>query len=138
MTTRARESLVVVTSLANDPPGLIGEFLRYGSNAPLAPRSAPAPNQLVAQLAEHLENTGVDLTVGYPTGRHKVDLVVWGADPERALAVLVGVHPDGPDAHIERSVELRRAGWRVREVYASRWSHRVGELAVELVLAVRS
>jgi hypothetical protein len=38
----------------------------------------------------------------------------------RDVAVETGLHPGGPDAHLDRHLALRRAGWRVLEAHASR------------------
>jgi hypothetical protein len=48
------------------------------------------------------------------------------------VALECGVHPDGPAAHVDRHLALRRSGWDVVEAYPSRWSDKPGELVVEL------
>jgi hypothetical protein len=50
-----------------------------------------------------------------------------------AAGVECEVHPDGPDAHIERHLALCRAGWHLAGAYGSRWAGRGAELVVELV-----
>ena len=53
-------------------------------------------------------------------------------DAATPTAVITGVHPDGPDAHIDRHLALRRRGWHIHEVFESRWSDQVALLAVQL------
>ena len=43
------------------------------------------------------------------------------------------VHLDGPEAHIDRHLALRRNGWEFFEAYRSRWGDRRAELIVNLV-----
>jgi hypothetical protein len=130
MVTRARHEIVVVTSLPLDTPGLIGEYLRHGDAPPAVPRSARTVRPEVVAIATDLGSQAIDVAVGYPAGPHVVDLVV--GDGDAALGVLFGVHADGPDAHVERHLQLRRAGWELREVFDTRWADRRAELAVEL------
>lgn len=137
MVTRAREEIVVLTSLPLDAPGLIGEYLRHGDAPPAAPRSDRSPRPDASAIADDLRRRGIATVVGYPAGGHVVDLVV--GDGDDALGVIFGVHRDGPDAHVERHLQLRRAGWTLREVFDTKWSDRRAELAVELaVRAARS
>jgi hypothetical protein len=81
-------------------------------------------------LAADLERTGLEPFTAYPTGRHVVDVCVAG--PGRFVALECGVHPDGPAAHIDRHLALRRSGWEIVEAFPSRWADRAGELVVEL------
>jgi AAA domain len=130
MVTRAREDIVVLTSLPLDSPGLIGEYLRHGDAPPSAPRSQRASRPDVSSIAVDLSRREVATALEYPSGPHVIDLVI--GEGERALGVLFGVHPDGPEAHVERHLQLRRAGWKLREVFDTRWADRRGELALEL------
>lgn len=136
MVTRARREVVVLTALALDTPGIIGEYLRHGDAPPAAPRSTRAPKPDAAAIADELASQGVTVATGYPTGPHTIDLVVGERDD--AIGLLFGVHPDGPDAHIERHLQLRRAGWSLREVFDTRWGDRSAELAIELAVGHRS
>ncbi len=136
MITRAREELIVVTSVAGSTTGLIGEYLRHGEAPPSAPVSRRVAPRRVVELATDLRAQGVAVTLEYPCGRHDVDLVIGGS--ERAIGVLFGVHPDGPDAHIERHLALDRAGWNLREVFWSKWEDRLPQLAVDLLLDARA
>ena len=133
MVTRAREEIVVVTSLPLDTPGLLGEYLRHCDAPPESPRSARSPRGDVTAIAGDLAAQGIAVAVGYPTGPHVIDLVLGGdGDGDGALGVLFGVHPAGPDAHVERHLQLRRAGWQVREVFNTKWADRRAELTIEL------
>jgi hypothetical protein len=38
-----------------------------------------------------------------------------------AIGVETDVHPDGPEAHIEQHLALRRAGWEMADAFQSRW-----------------
>ncbi|MEU8263008.1 AAA domain-containing protein [Micromonospora sp. NPDC048999] len=117
--TRARERLTVVTSLRS-PVGLIGDYLAYaGKPPPVAPDAEPADGWPAA-LAEQLRRLGLSVRPGYPVGRWRIDLCVGSA--EHAVGVICGVHPDGVTAHVERQRALLRAGWRLHDVFASRWS----------------
>jgi hypothetical protein len=132
MITRARHEIVVITSLPPDTSGLTGDYLRHADAPPAAPASRPPADRLARAVAADLARSGAPVATGYPAGRHTIDLVV-GAG-EDALGVLFGVHPDGPDAHIDRRLALTRAGWHLRDAYATRWQDRPEQLAVELAL----
>ena len=129
MITRAREQLIVVTSLPADTAGLVGEYLRHGEAPPHPPSGAAPTNPLARRVVADLPAAAISAT-GYPAGRHTIDVVLGAGDA--ALGLLFGVHPDGPEAHIERHLALRRQGWTLREVFASRWGERPAELAVDL------
>ncbi|HWL44305.1 MAG TPA: AAA domain-containing protein [Ilumatobacter sp.] len=132
MITRARREIVVVTSLGTDAPGLVGEYLRHADAPPAPPSSRPPLSVLARTLVADLERSGVTVTSGYPAGHHTVDVVVGSG--AAALGVLCGLHPDGPEAHIDRRLELTRAGWSLRDAYVSRWGDHPERLAVELAL----
>jgi len=70
------------------------------------------------------------VTTAYPAGRHLVDVCI--DDRGRSVGLECGVHPEGPDAHIERHLALRRAGWDLVDAYRSRWDGRGTELVVTL------
>lgn len=72
----------------------------------------------------------------YPSGRHVVDISL--CDSTRNVGIECEVHPEGPDAHIERHLALRRAGWDLVGAHRSRWGERPGELAVDLLHRLRS
>lgn len=58
-------------------------------------------------------------------------------DESRFLGLECVVHPDGPEAHVERHLALRRLGWELADAYPSRWRDRQGELIVELTRRLR-
>jgi hypothetical protein len=135
MITRAREEIVVVTSLPADSGGIVGDYIRYGSVPPAPPAARGEPQTSVAWIAGEIERGGVEPLVEYPAGRHTLELV-FGAGDE-AVGVTIGVHPDGPEAHIERRLALQRAGWEITEAFDTKWGERRTELAVELILDAR-
>ena len=119
LVTRARRRLTVVTSLRS-PEGLVADYLAYAARPPAAAPDAGPAAGWTAELAEELRRLGVPVRPEYPVGRWRLDLCV-GADAD-AVGVICGVHPDGVAAHVERQRTLLRAGWRLHDVFASRWS----------------
>jgi hypothetical protein len=130
MVTRARREIVVITSLTDHPKGVIGDFLRHGDQPPLPPQRSGGEHRLAAPIAEDLRRLGVPVTTGYRSGHHLIDLML--GDGDDAFGVLIGVHPSGPDAHIERHLTLERAGWKLFERFETRCADRLPELVVEL------
>ncbi|WP_262285610.1 AAA domain-containing protein [Micromonospora sp. MA102] len=118
LVTRARARLTVVTSLRS-PEGLVGDYLAYAARPPVAPDAEPVTGW-TADLAEELRRLGLPVRPGYPVGRWRVDLCV-GTDAD-AVGVVCAVHPEGVAAHLERQRTLTRAGWRLHDVFASRWA----------------
>jgi hypothetical protein len=129
--TRARRRLVLFVS--TDPPagGLVADYLAQADDPPGPPAPADDTGAWAGAVADRLRSAGVPVTTAYPTGRHVLDLCV--EDASRDVAVECGVHPDGPEHHIERHLALRRAGWTLLEAYRSKWAERPGELTVELL-----
>jgi hypothetical protein len=85
------------------------------------PAADPAPaDGWAGALAAELTRLGVPVRPGCRVGAWRLDLCVGPADT--AVAVICDVHPDGPAAHLDRARSLHRNGWRVHEVFASRWS----------------
>jgi hypothetical protein len=67
------------------------------------------------------------------------DLVILDeASSTRNVGIECEVHPDGPEAHIERHLALRRSGWDLAGAHRSRWGERPGELTVDLLHRLRS
>jgi hypothetical protein len=133
--TRARKRMTFVVSC--DPPGggLVGDYLAQADAPPGRPSGeAEAAGPWTRGLGDDLVRAGLDPAVAYPTGRHVVDVAL-GVDG-RIFAVESEVHADGPEAHVERHLALRRSGWEVVEAHRSRWADRPGELVVELIRAV--
>ncbi|MFI7024673.1 AAA domain-containing protein [Micromonospora sp. NPDC049900] len=120
MVTRARRHLTVVTSLRS-PDGIVADYLRYAAQPPVSTTADTRTSEPWARaLAAELDRIGVPVRPGYPVGRWRIDLCV-GADTD-AVGVICGVHPDGVAAHVERQRTLARAGWRLHDVFASRWA----------------
>jgi hypothetical protein len=131
--TRARRHLTVLASAEPPAGGLVADYLAQ-VDAPLGPPPpAGQPTAWVAAIAADLRSAGVPVTTSYPTGRHVIDLVADHAD----VAIECGVHPDGPDRHIEQHLELRAAGWTVLEAHRSRWGDRRAELVIRLLDQLR-
>jgi hypothetical protein len=135
MVTRARRRMVVVTSL-RDVAGIIGDYLRYSEappiyKPPLGDGAGPA-GEWAAALAAEFGRAGVPARPGYQVGNWVVDLCVGTGDA--AVGLFCGVHPLGPDAHIERRRELTRAGWNLVDAYPSRWGANASRAAVELTV----
>jgi hypothetical protein len=137
LVTRARSQMIIVTSLEpNDvPKGLLAEYLKHAHHPPL-PSPAAAPSiGWNAELARELAGYSVTVTTNYPVAGWQVDLSV--GDGERAIGVECAIHPLGTEAHIERHLALRRAGWKLTDCYQSRWLTRpesAAEVLAHLVL----
>jgi hypothetical protein len=126
MVTRARERLIVITSLTGGT-GLVADYLAHaegprGSAGDAADPPVPFARRLAAELAA----AGRDVRVGYPVGGWRVDVVVDG------VGLICGPHPDGNAAHIDRQRALLRAGWTLRDAFASRWSGDAVRAALDL------
>ncbi len=140
MLTRARRQIIVV--LAGSPPadGMLATYLRLDDRSS-SPRPRPrerssgdaARDAADAALAEQLRRAEVGAVAGYPVGRHRVDICV--GDASGFVGVVTSGHPAGPAAHIERHLELARAGWTLLEAPPGSWEGRHGELVVELTSA---
>ena len=119
MVTRARQRVVVVTSVA-EPPGLAGEYLRYGATPPNpAPAETTRDTDWAQRVAHTLTDAGHAVQFGYRVGSHVIDLVLRDADAP--TAIICEPDPDGPAAHLERDLVLRRLGWVVVHAFRSRW-----------------
>ncbi|GGR95219.1 hypothetical protein GCM10010169_44740 [Micromonospora fulviviridis] len=133
LVTRARARLTVVTSLRS-PEGLVGDYLAYAGRPPVAPDAEPVTGW-TADLAEELRRLGLPVRPGYPVGRWRVDLCV-GTDAE-AVGVVCAVHSEGVAAHLERQRTLTRAGWRLHDVFASRWADDPIRAALDLASRIK-
>ncbi|MFI6327451.1 AAA domain-containing protein [Micromonospora chersina] len=133
LVTRARARLAVVTSLRS-PQGLVGDYLAYAGRPPAAPDAEPVTGW-TAEVAEELRRLGLPVRPGYPVGRWRVDLCVGtGTD---AVGVVCAVHPEGVAAHLERQRTLTRAGWRLHDVFASRWADDPIRAALDLASRIK-
>jgi len=131
--TRARRRLLIVYSA--DPPdgGLVHAYLAQANSPPGAPKPAREVSAWAASIGQDLSAAGLTVTCAYPSGRHVVDVCVKANDGARGIAIECDIHTDGPEAHIERHLDLARRGWEVIEAHRSRWRDRRGELIVRLV-----
>ena len=133
--TRARRRMVLLYSA--DPPAgsLVEAYLAQADSPPGPPAPAGPASAWIQTVAEHLAFGGAEVRTAYPSGRHVIDITL--CDPGRNVGIECDVHPDGPGAHIERHLGLRRAGWDLAGAHRSRWDERPGELAVDLLHRLR-
>ena len=134
--TRARRRMVLLYSA--DPPAgsLVEAYLAQADSPPGPPAPAGPASAWIQTVAEHLALGGTEIRTAYPSGRHVIDITL--CDPDRNVGIECDVHADGPEAHIERHLALRRAGWDLAGAHRSRWGQRPGELAVDLPHRLRS
>jgi len=133
MATRARTHLEFFHSFdpATLPRGLLADWFHYEKNPPgLAAQLTPAVSRWTTELADALQLAGVRVVTGYPVAGWTVDLVVGEGDA--AFGVETTVHPAGPEAHAERHITLRRAGWHLVSVFEPSWLLKSEEAAVKL------
>lgn len=128
MVSRARQKLIVVTSV-EDPPGLAGDFLRHAHRPP-TPQVTPSGEGWQYDVATALGDVGFTIAPNYRVGRFNVDLVL--RDQTMPTAVICQPHPDGPEHHLRRDQMLRRLGWRIHDAFESRWAPDVARFAIEL------
>ena len=129
MVTRAREQVVVVTSV-EEPPGLAGDYLGWSDPLEDLVADVDSGDRWVNRVAEAVREQGLPVRVGYRVGKHVVDIVV--GDGEAAVAVECGPHPDGVEAHLDRAGLLQRTGWRTVDAFKSKWDANPGQFAIEL------
>lgn len=129
MITRAREHVYVVTSEPS-PPGLAGDYLRWSEPLTNLVRDIALDDPWIMRVAETIRTAGHSVRVGYAVGRHHIDLVM--GEPDSPIAIDCLPHREGPAAHTDRALQLRRMGWRTADVFESKWSERLGELEIEL------
>ena len=139
MVTRARSRIEIFHSFDPGalPPGLLADWFQYEKRPPGIGQRSHAPNsRWTAELAQALELAGVRVVAGYPVAGWKVDLVVGEGDS--AFGVETTVHPDGPEAHIERHLTLRRAGWHLVSMFENSWLLKTQEAAIHLAGLART
>ena len=129
MVTRARDQVVVVTSVPN-PPGLAGDYLRWSTPLEDLVADVGSDDRWVNRVAEALREQGLPVRVGYRVGQHVIDIVVGAGDA--AVAVECGPHSDGVEPHLDRAMLLQRTGWRTVDAYKSKWDSNPGQFAIEL------
>ncbi len=128
--TRARDRFIIVHAADPPPGGLAAEYFAQADAPPGAPKPVRCDDPWTTEVDDRLAAAGLDTVSAYPTGRHQVDICV--TEPRGFFGVECAVHPDGPDAHIDRHLSLLRRGWVLREAYRSHWGERRAELIVEL------
>lgn len=133
MITRARHRIVVLSS-QTEAAGLLGDYLAWASTPPAPPPAAEPVSAWAAALGDELARAGHSVAHRYPVGAWELDLVV--GDGPGAVGVECGVHRDGPDAHVERHLALRSAGWTLIDAFPSRWDRQAARAALELGAAL--
>jgi hypothetical protein len=139
MITRARNRMAVFHSFDPEglPAGLLRDWYRYQDEPPglNADESRPVARWTKTLIAA-LELSDVRVVPNYPVAGWTIDLVIGEGDA--AYGVETTVHPDGPRAHAERHLTLRRAGWDLVSMFESSWLLQTEEAAVYLAgLAAR-
>ena len=129
MVTRAREDVVVVTSRA-EPPGLAGEYVKWAQPLTDLIADLGSTDPWVNRVADALTEQGVPVRLGYPVGRHVIDVVAGVG--EHAVAIDCQPHADGAQTHMDRAMTLRRSGWRTADAYQTMWGDNPGQFAIEL------
>lgn len=121
LVTRAKREMVVVTSVDDSslPVGLVADYLRHAEHAPHGADGAKPGSEWAGDLMAELRGFGVPVVASYPVAGWSVDLAV--GEDVHAIGVETGVHPGGPETHIEQHLALRRAGWEMADAFQSRW-----------------
>lgn len=130
MITRAREHLHVVTSLTK-AEGLVGEFLQYAGHPPSAAPDGEGAPGWPQSIADSLSQSDETVRRTFQVGDETVDLVV--GNGTAAVGVVASVHPDGPEAHLERQRMLRRGGWRLVDAFPSTYAEDPTRAALDLM-----
>ena len=124
--TRARRSLVVVTSVPHDelPPGLLSDYLLHAAQT-LEPHrpGEQFDNDFEESLAKELAKQNVSLWPNFESAGVRIDLVAGEVD--RHLAVLCDGLPQDDDEEIDSLTchrLLTRAGWSVSRVPQRSWT----------------
>jgi AAA domain len=137
MVTRARRRIVLVHSFDPDelPPGLLADYFRFVDDPPDFEKRQHSASPWVSRIADALSDTEDRVVTDYPVAGWTVDIAL-GSDAT-AIGVECTVHPDGPDAHIERHLTLRRAGWTLTDAFQSRWMLDPEQAAIQLAVEYR-
>ena len=107
--------------------GLVGDYLAYSAAPPpVELRSLATADDWAARLGRELAASGLTVRADYPVGRWTVDLCV------EETGLICAPHPDGTAAHVERQRTLLRAGWTLRDAFASRWGDDATRAALDL------
>ncbi|MDW8060157.1 MAG: DUF4011 domain-containing protein [Thermomicrobium sp.] len=147
LVTRAREQLVLVTSLQPEDFRLTDEerqvglrvfrdYLRYARDGvlPAAPQSSvggPFESDFEASVADVIRSWGYDVRPQFGVGRYRIDLAI--PDPRDPTRIRVAVECDGATYHRLPTVRerdrlrqqwLERNGWTVIRVWSTDWWYR--------------
>ena len=134
--TRARSRLEVALSADPPPGGLVADWLAQADDPPGSPPSRTDIDPWTTGIAADLADAGFRPVTGYPVGVHTVDIALGAGGAAHGVDCVV--HPDGPAAHIERHLALRRSGWQIHDAFASGSDGRRGEAVIGLLAALRA
>lgn len=116
---------------ANDEtPASRLDWFRYEHNPPYLSDPLAPVGRWATELAEAVRLGGTQVVTGYPVAGWSIDLAV--GEGAAAFGVETSVHPDGPLAHAERHLTLRRAGWRLVSMLESSWLLQTEEAAAHV------
>ena len=132
MVTRARRRIVLLHSFDPDdlPPGLLAEYFRSVDDPPGHIEDPGSARSWTLDMASALSGADARVITDYPVAGWTIDIALGAGDD--AVGVECRVHPNGPDAHIERHLTLRRAGWSLTDAFESRWLGRPREAAATI------
>jgi len=132
MVTRARRRIVVVHSFDADmlPKGLLAEYFKFADHPPAFRANGDRATNWTGAVAAALADTGARVVTDYPVAGWAVDIAL--GEGEAGFGVECAVHSRGVDAHIERHLTLRRAGWELTDAFASRFDLDAERAAVHL------
>jgi hypothetical protein len=121
LVTRAKREMVVLVSVepGSLPDGLLAQYLRHAEHAPHGYDTRSTAGDWAAAVRDELHRYAVPVVGSYPVAGWSVDLAI--GEPDSAIGVETTVHPDGPAAHVEQHLALRRAGWDMADAFQSRW-----------------
>ncbi len=137
MVTRARTGLTLVLSVdpGDLPEGLLLGYIRHAASSPAGPVSRPSSSHpWSSAVAAALRPYGFPMWENYPVGGYTIDIAI--GEGAGAVGVECRLHPAGVEAHMERHVALRRAGWELMTAMESRYLTRPEEAAEAIVRKV--
>ena len=110
---------------------MLADWFKYEANPPrLRHTDERTDSSWTRRLVEALRLGRVEVTTGYPVAGHRIDVVIGAGDA--AFGVETTVHPEGAEAHAERHLTLRRAGWHLVSAFESDWMAQPEEASVQL------
>lgn len=137
MVTRARRRIVVLHSFdpADLPRGLLADYFRFADRPPTLTAEGGRVSAWTSEVAAALADSGERVIADYPVAGWSVDIALGEGDD--AFGVECAVHPRGVDAHIERHLTLRRAGWELTDAFPSRFDLNAERAAVHLAVELQ-